>query len=111
MADHRELGEVVASRVMLFRGEDGSIEHASIKVGRPVEDDGSWRCAYEIRTECRCRIFAMHGVDAIQALELTMKILPLELQAWERTRQGVFLLPEDVPEGPGTERDGASSSR
>jgi hypothetical protein len=32
----------------------------------------------------------MYGVDALQALELAIKTLPVEIEYWERRQQGRF---------------------
>ena len=92
MSKVNEVGDVIAIREMEFRANDGSIEKASIKVGRPFEDDEglSWVCPYELSTESRKKVFGMHGIDPLQALDLTLKTLSTEVEYWERTQKGKF---------------------
>jgi hypothetical protein len=53
-------------------------------------EDESWYCPYELRTDSRVKALGMYGVDAIQALELTMKTLRVEVDYWERRQNGKF---------------------
>ncbi|MEO6925641.1 MAG: hypothetical protein ABI129_03150 [Rhodanobacter sp.] len=86
-----EIGQVIAERVMVFVRDSGEREAASLRVGVPVKiGDESWQCPYELRTDSRVKAFGMHGVDALQALELTMKTLRVEVDYWERHQKGKF---------------------
>lgn len=76
---------------MHFVKDSGEREAASLRVGLPVKlDEQTWYCAYELRTVSRHRLFGMHGIDAIQALDLTMKTLGVEIDHWERSQGGKF---------------------
>ena len=92
MPDIKELGTVIASREMEFIFDDGKKEKACLKIGMPFEynKDLDWCCPFELSTESSSRLFGMIGIDALQALELTMKILHEEIEHWERTRKGKF---------------------
>ena len=92
MPDIKELGTVIASREMEFIFDDGTKEKASLKVGMPFEynKDLDWCCPYELRTESSRKLFGMIGIDALQALELTMKTLSVEIEHWEKTKKGKF---------------------
>lgn len=92
MPDIKELGTVIASREMTFVFDDGRKEQASLKVGMPFEYDKdlNWCCPYELSTESSRKLFKMIGIDALQALELTMKTLSVEVEHWERTKKGKF---------------------
>jgi hypothetical protein len=86
-----EIGQVIAARVMVFVRDTGEREAASLRVGLPIKTaDESWYCPYELRTESKVKVFAMHGVDSVQALELTMKTLGVEVDYWERRQRGKF---------------------
>ncbi|MFK2903331.1 hypothetical protein ISP17_05105 [Dyella ginsengisoli] len=86
-----EIGQVIAERIMVFVHDTGEREDASLRVGLPVRiKDETWCCPYELRTQGRVKAFAMYGVDALQALELTMKTLRVEVDHWERHRKGKF---------------------
>jgi len=92
MPDIKELGTVIASREMEFIFNDGRKEKAYLKVGMPFEynENLDWCCPYELSTESSKKLFGMIGIDSLQALELTMKTLSVEIEHWERTKNGKF---------------------
>ena len=92
MPDIKELGTVIASREMEFIFDDGRKEKAYLKVGMPFEynENPDWCCPYELSTESSRKLFGMIGIDALQALELAMKTLRVEIEYWERTKKGKF---------------------
>ena len=92
MPDIKDVGDVIAIREMEFVSDDGRKEKAYLKVGRPFEHskDLDWCCPYELSTESRKKVFGMIGIDSLQALELTMKTLRVEIEYWERTQKGKF---------------------
>lgn len=92
MPEIKELGVVIASREMTFIHTDGRKENAFLKVGMPFEygEGLNWCCPYELSTESSRELFAMFGIDALQALELTMKTLGVEIEHWEKTKDGKF---------------------
>lgn len=92
MPDIKELGTVIASREMEFIFEDGRKEKAFLKVGMPFEHGKGldWCSPYELSTESAKKLFGMYGIDALQALELTMKTLSVEIEHWEKTKKGKF---------------------
>lgn len=63
-----------------------------VHVGCPVADPNppgrDWACPYEITVSGEPRLRAAYGVDALQALELALKILPVELASLARQHQG-----------------------
>ena len=77
---------------MEFVSDDGRKEKAFIKVGKPFEHSKEldWCCPYELSTESRKKVFGMIGIDSLQALELTMKTLSVEIEHWEKSRKGKF---------------------
>lgn len=92
MPDIIELGTIIVSREMEFIFDDGRKEKAYLKVGMPFEckENTDWCCPYELSTESKKKVFGMVGIDALQALEFTMKILRVEIEHWERTKNGKF---------------------
>jgi hypothetical protein len=82
---------VIAERVMVFVHDAGEQEDAYVRVGAPVKiDDETWYCPYELRAGGHVKTMGMHGVDALQALDSAMKVLPAEIAHWERHRKGIF---------------------
>ena len=92
MPEIKELGAVVAQREMTFIHTDGRKEKAFLKVGMPFEygEGLDWCCPYELSTETSKKLFGMFGIDALQALDLTMKTLGVEIEHWERAKKGKF---------------------
>ena len=92
MLNIKDVGGVIAIREMEFVSDDGSKEKAFLRVGRPFEHskDLDWCCPYELSTESHKKVFGMVGIDALQALELTMKTLGVEIENWEKTQKGKF---------------------
>ena len=92
MPDIKDVGEVIAIREMEFVSDDGRKEKAFIKVGKPFEHSKEldWCCPYELSTKSRKKVFGMIGIDSLQALELTMKTLSVEIEHWEKSRKGKF---------------------
>jgi len=81
---HR-LTQLVAERVLEFRGHDSSRRRVLVRLGQPrpagkrVRDD--WVCPYEILGMPRNRRRFAFGIDAMQALTLAYHILPVELDS------------------------------
>jgi len=92
MPDIKEVGEVIAIREMEFHADDGKIEKAVLKVGRPFEygEGLDWCCPYELSTESRKKLFSMFGIDSLQAMDLTLKSLRTEVAHWEKSQKGKF---------------------
>ena len=60
------------------------------RVGQPVIDGSgeNWMCPYEITASGHSKTFGMHGVDSMQALELTLRIIETEAATLARTQGG-----------------------
>ena len=78
----------IASRQLPVLDRDGSASSVNVTVGTPVPDprdpSRTWACPYQIAAMGRVETRAMFGVDAMQALILTLHILPRELRALAR---------------------------
>ena len=61
----------IATRV-LHCMVNGKPEQVTVNIGRPREDDGSFRCEYEIVFQGEHSKHAICGVDGIQAIQLVM---------------------------------------
>jgi hypothetical protein len=86
-----EISQIIAERTMVFLRTTGEREAATLRVGLPVKiDDNTWYCPYELCTDSATKSFGMHGIDALQALELTMKTLGVEVAYWEKSKGGKF---------------------
>ena len=92
MPEVETVGAVIASREMEFAHKSGRKEKAFLRVGVPFEygQGFDWCCPYELSTETSKKLSAMFGIDALQALQPTLKTLPVEIEYWERTNNGKF---------------------
>jgi hypothetical protein len=83
--------DVIAERQLQLRMDNGSID-VTVKIGRPELDSSgeNWMCPYEIWFGDNCKSMAMHGVDSIQALQLTIATLDVELEYGARKRAGTL---------------------
>ncbi len=92
MASIKKIDEVIALREMKFHYEDGRVEKASLKIGKPYpyNEENDFVCLYELSTESKSKLSEMVGIDSLQALDLTMKSLSVEVEYWERSQKGKF---------------------
>lgn len=92
MQEIKSIDEIIAIREMEFISHDGQKEKAFLKIGKPFEHskDLDWCCPYELSTESHKKLFGMIGIDSLQALELTMKTLRVEIEYWEKSKKGKF---------------------
>ena len=83
------LGIVIATRVLTFTRENNSSLAVAVSIGAPMPDPPrAWACPYEIVGMWDPLRRAMRGADSMQALILTMHILPTELLARAREQEG-----------------------
>jgi hypothetical protein len=97
------LGEVIAEREFVIREISGSEIDAIARIGRPhIDESGdNWVCPYEINVAGESRIFGMHGIDSFQALELTIKMVEVEIGVEAKKRSGkLFFLEEPYEPKP-----------
>ena len=83
--------DVIAERQLVLRKQDGHID-ITVKIGKPELDSSgeNWMCQYEIWFGDSCKSMAMHGVDSMQALQLTIATLDVELEVGARGRAGTL---------------------
>ncbi len=93
-----ELGTVVAERRLRMAGQPGA--EVWVRVGMPrlfETPNADYYCPYQITGIGREKVRYAPGVDALQALELALLILPTELEALRREYPGLGW--EDAPDG------------
>jgi hypothetical protein len=83
--------DTIAERLLEMRLDGVSLE-VVVKLGRPepYETGDHWKCPYEVWFGDSCKAMAMHGEDAMQALQLSIATLDCELQFMARRRGGVL---------------------
>ena len=83
--------DVIAERHLELR-VDGNVVAVSVKIGLPLPGQSAedWLCPYEIHFGDHSKSTAMHGVDSLQALQLTIAALDSELEKGARKRGGTL---------------------
>jgi hypothetical protein len=94
-----ELGAVIAERRLRVIGRPELEVRVRIGTPRPFPDDPNtnYYCPYQIHGVGSGKVRYAGGVDALQALELAIHILPTELDALRQTCPGLGWV--DAPEG------------
>lgn len=115
---HNEIGQVIATRFLEF---DGKPVRVSLGLPRPDPEAPDFICPYEISGPLTTKAFRIIGVDAVQALQLVLKILGVELEvsAEGKTQRLTWLggsdtgfakyVPSDVPGTAGSFTDPPAS--
>ncbi|WP_020177870.1 hypothetical protein [Methylopila sp. M107] len=85
------MSTVIAERVLRIVNDDGERD-VVIRLFRPEEDDGFWRCAYEIGWPEGARVFYGGGQDAFQAIQLAMQMIGAELYTSEHHKAATLVL-------------------
>ena len=83
--------DAIAERRLELRSAGQTVE-VVVKLGRPEPDatHDSWKCEYEISFGDATKSMAIHGGDALQALQLSMATLDVELKHGAKARGGVL---------------------
>ena len=94
-----ELGTVIAERQLRVTGRPEFKVHIRLGAPRPLPDapHGDYYCPYQIVGVGSEKVRWAGGVDAIQALELALHILPTELDALRQEYPGLGWA--NVPDG------------
>lgn len=74
-------------RELTYAGDGGDIT-IPIIVGEPFVSGGDWGCRYRIGWPDGGRSLTVYGVDAIQAMELTLRTIGAELYTSDAHRSG-----------------------
>ena len=87
-----DLGEVIAERSYQLKRKAKRGMRVIVRVGTPVPDPNppgrDWACPYEIIVSGKSKTRVTFGVDSMQALELTLRILPTHLAVLARAQKG-----------------------
>lgn len=78
---------VIAKRLLTLRQSAGAVE-IPVTVFRPVADNGSWKCDYEIGWPEGKWSSAAWGYDSIQSIVLALQKMGFEIYASEHHKSG-----------------------
>ena len=81
--------ETIAERQLVLKSGDNALQ-VIVRLGAPVRDESGldWKCPFEIECGSDLRSMAIHGVDSMQALQLTICTLDGELELLARRMKG-----------------------
>lgn len=93
--DIREIGEPIADRKLMMGADE-----VVVTIGKPqaFNDDEDYYCPYSIEHGGRRKMSYAGGMDAVQALQLAMKKIGVDLAALAKA-QGVSI--DWLPDTPG----------
>jgi len=88
-----EFRQAIATRKYTFVPRTGRRYGVTVSIGKPYSRGrpAQWLCPYRIAGGRKSKVFAMAGVDSMQALLLATQILRVELEYWARKEKGRFL--------------------
>ena len=88
----KSMNDTIAERDFILDCEDEKLD-VVVSIKRPILDESgnNWTCPYEISYGSKTKRKGMHGVDSIQALSLTLRILDTELEFLEKQVGGKLL--------------------
>jgi|SRR5690554_758210 len=86
------LSGVIASRTLEFVSSSGVRTEYLISIGKPVPDESgeNYFCPHEIRSFGSSKVINIYGIDAFQALDLSLKTISPYLEYLERELGGKF---------------------
>ena len=87
---------IIATRILRVTGGDGDVG-VPVHIYMPVEDDRAWRCDYEIGWPGGPKRSRALGVDGVQALQLVMLAISVDLRISSYHRSGTLRLEDDEP--------------
>jgi hypothetical protein len=86
------LGQLLAERTYVLLTSSGSQEEVVVRIGAPQESDRDWFCPFEIVGLGTPKIKCAFGVDAFQALQLTLKMIGVVLHHHrQRCGDGLYM--------------------
>jgi len=84
------VGEVIAERKLLLRGDAASDREVVVLLGKPLPfpDSNDYYCPYQIKGIGEEKVKYLGGVDAFQAIGFAMQALGAELQVLNEKASG-----------------------
>ena len=81
------MSTVVVARALDYFADEGVVEGA-VRILTPFDEGTNWRCQYQLSWPGYQREFGIRGLDAWQALQLAMNIVPSAIFATDDFQQG-----------------------
>ena len=88
---------LIASKGLLFNRNDGSSIDVAVEIYKPEPvDDQTWACAFIIRGFEDDIVRHIVGIDSMQALVLSLHVVPTELRVMAKRAGGRFATDADL---------------
>jgi hypothetical protein len=97
------VGEIIAERKLVLRGDSGPDREVFVLLGKPqlFSDSTDYFCPYQIKGIGEEKIKYMGGVDAFQAISCVLQALGAELQVLNQKESGKLSWDADENESLG----------
>jgi uncharacterized protein DUF6968 len=84
------MGDIIATRKLTLVRDGQPATTVEVLMGKPqpTPDQTDFFCPYQISGGGREKVMAMHGIDAFQAMQLTLNIIGVELALINRDSGG-----------------------
>jgi hypothetical protein len=82
------IGEAIAERVLHLSSDGGESDELTVRLGKPQQypDGNGYFCPYEITAADYRKVSYIAGLDSMQALRLTLRMVSVELHVLRRDR-------------------------
>lgn len=81
---------LIATRVLTLRRMNGDVE-IPVRIYAPEQQDASWSCKFEVDWPDDMLTLDVGGVDAVQALELALKMIGAQIYASDHHASGKLM--------------------
>jgi hypothetical protein len=85
------VGEVIATRTLLLLRDSTAAEEVVVLLGKPQaspDHEHFYYCPYQVKGVGEEKVKSIYGIDAFQALQLTLSILGVELEVLNKELGG-----------------------
>jgi hypothetical protein len=82
-----DMGEIIAERVLTLVHDDGDTTQVVVRLGKPQAspDGDEFHCVCQIAGIGEEKIHKIYGIDAFQALQLTLRYISVKLDQYRRS--------------------------
>lgn len=77
----------IATRVLKLRQDGGDVD-MPVYIFAPEQQASSWACRFEIGWPDGCHAMAAHGVDAVQALDMALRMIGAVIYTSDHHKSG-----------------------
>lgn len=82
------VGEIIASRTFVLQRENEPTSEVHVLLGRPQRDGADFFCPHQIKGVGLEVVRSVYGVDAFQAIQLSISLLQFEVGMLQKEMNG-----------------------